>query len=326
MEDKIDYESDALKTKTFPNEIDEGEKNGVEWSLTVQKEEGSSVNAQKMSFEWKFKWEEPEENVIGLKGTLMIYLWNKDRYIWTGPYEFDIELIFNDLSITHSFELEPIYEKKVFLVVEGRQIEIDKKVSCPVCGKNFANTSRMNTHLYASHGVACVICKDGNYRSTKAIYKHMKKKVFLVVEGRNIEIDKKILSKNSTYFADLFNSDRTEFPIENVTYSEMKQLLRILDPEPQVPNVSRFPAILQLAKTFKIPSVRLFIEFYLMLYDEMPLKEKIEMADKFGMNNLLEQCFNAIKSIDEVKELVTNMELSEGVKAKLFDKCISLSK
>ncbi|PIC52716.1 hypothetical protein B9Z55_002707 [Caenorhabditis nigoni] len=135
-----------------------------------------------------------------------------------------------------------------------------------------------------------------------------------------------ILLKNSTYFADFLNSDRTEFPIENVTYSEMKQLLRILNPEAQVPNVSRFPAILQLAETFNIPSIRLFIEFYLMLYDEMPIKEKIEMADKFGMNNLPEQCCNALKSIDEVKELVTNMELSEGVKAKLFDKCISLSK
>ncbi|PIC52715.1 hypothetical protein B9Z55_002706 [Caenorhabditis nigoni] len=102
-----------------------------------------------MSFEWKFEWEEPEEKVIDLKGTLMIYLWNKGRYIWTGPYEFDIDLIFNDSSITvrkelemdmdqcystigqfwfkHSFELEPIYEKKVFLVVEGRKIEIDKR-------------------------------------------------------------------------------------------------------------------------------------------------------------------------------------------------------
>ncbi|UMM14097.1 hypothetical protein L5515_002052 [Caenorhabditis briggsae] len=168
----------------------------------------------------------------------------KNRYIWTGPYEFDIESIFSGTSITvrkeletnmdqcystdgqfwfkHSFELEPIYEKKVFLVVEGR----------------------------------------------------------------NIEIDKNTLSKNSTYFADLLNSDRTEFPIENVICSEMKQILRILDSEPQVPNVFRFPAILQLAENFKIPSVRLFIEFYLMLYDEMPLKEKIEMADKFGMNNL----------------------------------------
>ncbi|CAO4362351.1 unnamed protein product [Caenorhabditis nigoni] len=143
-----------------------------------------------MSFEWKFEWEEPEEKVIGLKGTLMIYLWNKDRNIWTGSYEFDIDFIFLEKSISHSFELEPIYEKKVFLVVEERKIEIDIKVPCRHCDLSFSNMSNMNKHSIRVHGIKCEHCPELLFFSHREYHDHMSVQHRLVGQRQKFVIQK----------------------------------------------------------------------------------------------------------------------------------------
>lgn len=238
-----------------------------------------------MIFEWKFEWAElrNQYNVLGWKGTLMIYLWNKDRYIWTGPNEFDVEFFGTEATVQkelernmspcysvdgqfwfkHSFELEPIYEKKTVLIVEGRRIKINKK----------------------------------------------------------------ILSKNSKYFAELLNNEKSEFPIENVGYDDMKQLLGIFQAESRVRCAKSFRKVLELADHFQLlPSVRLFLEFHLLICNEHSLKEKIELADTFKMDQLLEQSLNQLDSSSDIPRLVGTSQLSEGVKSKLFDKMVSFSK
>ena len=122
--------------------------------LRIEKEQSSTAGLQKMKFVWNFDWEElrNQYRVLGWRGTLMIYLWNKDRYIWTGPHEFDVQFFGTEFTIQkelernmdqcystdggfwfkHSFELEPIFQKRVALIVEGREIKINKKVRASV--------------------------------------------------------------------------------------------------------------------------------------------------------------------------------------------------
>ncbi|EFP02728.1 hypothetical protein GCK72_001939 [Caenorhabditis remanei] len=284
MDDTLDYESIALKTNQFPKDVDRGDESGLEWYLRIEKEQSSTAGLQKMKFVWNFDWEElrNQYRVLGWRGTLMIYLWNKDRYIWTGPHEFDVQFFGTEFTIQkelernmdqcystdggfwfkHSFELEPIFQKRVALIVEGREIKINKK----------------------------------------------------------------ILIKNSTYFAELLNNEKTEIPIPTANYNDMKQLLGMFHTEPHVPRASCFSNVLQLAEEYKLPSVRMFLEFHLLINNDMSLNEKIEIADKYKMDQLFKQCIDSLTSIEDVKQLVENSNFTEGVKSKLFDRMMLFPK
>ena len=121
----------------------------------------------------------------------------------------------------------------------------------------------------------------------------------------------------------------------------MKQLLGMFHTEPHVPrgsgffhasrnksffSASCFSNVLQLAEEYKLPSVRMFLEFHLLINNDMSLNEKIEIADKYKMDQLFKQCIDSLTSIEDVKQLVENSNFTEGVKSKLFDRMMLFPK
>ncbi|CAP20815.1 Protein CBG24137 [Caenorhabditis briggsae] len=132
----------------------------------------------------------------------------------------------------------------------------------------------------------------------------------LVVEGKEIHVNKAFFSMRSDYFKVLFSNNFKEgslLEIKEVSYDDFKLLCNSFSdpqfPDPQFTNDGTVEKLLKLARQFLLPSVTETVEHHLLHFSKIGFLKMIWLADEFKMSKLLEKCIRELDSLEKVKKL-----------------------
>ncbi|KAF1764049.1 hypothetical protein GCK72_003995 [Caenorhabditis remanei] len=159
-----------------------------------------------------------------------------------------------------------------------------------------------------------------------------KNDAILEVDGLKLSVNKAFLSYHSDFFCALFSSNfkegnMNEIPIKDVSYDEIGLLLSTINPKPTFPNDKTVPKILELADRFLVPSAIYHVEYHLLNNTKIENEKLLWMADRYGMEELLEKMIKELDSIQKAKQLKASdgyEELSDKAKAKILDKIMTI--
>ncbi|CAO4367057.1 unnamed protein product [Caenorhabditis nigoni] len=159
-----------------------------------------------------------------------------------------------------------------------------------------------------------------------------KNDAILEVDGMQLHVNRSFLSYHSDYFTALFSSNFKEgkmevVPIKDMTYGDIGLLLSTIYPKTVFPNDKSVPKLLELADRFMIPSAIHHVEYYLLKNTKIDNEKLMWMADRYGMELLLEKMIKELDSVVKAKKLKASsdyMELSDKTKAKILDKIMTI--
>ncbi|CAI2352795.1 unnamed protein product [Caenorhabditis sp. 36 PRJEB53466] len=282
-------------------------KNGLKWTWKVSTEVSWNEITKKLDnyvyMSWAFNWDElrNEKGVEGLKGIISVKAFDiMPNYLFTRDF---------DVVLTRS----GAWLHRRFHTVEGSHT--------PGYCFRFNHSFTFEPFL-----------KSDNSLVFENIFAPSEfSDVALLIEGQKIHVNKAMLSIHSSFFRALFNSDFkeksiTEIPIEDVAYEEFATLLSLIYPIPVMPNPDNVADLLKLSDRFTMASVRKIAEPMLSATEHVKFCEMFSLADKYGMETLVKQCTDYLKSHDEIKELSKSShfkELSDATKLLIFERSLS---
>lgn len=144
----------------------------------------------------------------------------------------------------------------------------------------------------------------------------------LMVDGKKLHVNKTLLSLHSTHFKKLFQSEGDQLPVDNISYEDFALLISTIQPNPIYPNHFTAEKILELAVRFRIPAATALVENQLVNYSSFSHGKLLLIADKYGLERLLDQQVRKIYTKEVAEELKTCAEfpqLSDNAKAKVAD-------
>ncbi|EFP13043.1 hypothetical protein CRE_06835 [Caenorhabditis remanei] len=156
--------------------------------------------------------------------------------------------------------------------------------------------------------------------------------VILKIEDKTLHVNKAFLSMHSEYFRALFSENykegnMDEIEIKEISYLDMCLLLGTIYPDTIFPVDSTVDQLLELADRFMMPCVIRHVEHHLFNCSKIGKEKILCIADKFGMEKLLDKTIKEISSVQEAKLLKTCeecKELSENTKLKLYHKLMEI--
>ncbi|PIC48473.1 hypothetical protein B9Z55_007429 [Caenorhabditis nigoni] len=118
--------------------------------------------------------------------------------------------------------------------------------------------------------------------------------VILKVENRKFYVSKLYLSSHSPYFATLFlgqfqESGKSEIELKDVSPEDMQFFLEVIYAEDAVDD-STVEKILRIADMYETPVAIKKCEKYLINESKMELRKKLELAEKYRLEELKKEC------------------------------------
>ncbi|ULU07969.1 hypothetical protein L3Y34_019195 [Caenorhabditis briggsae] len=151
--------------------------------------------------------------------------------------------------------------------------------------------------------------------------------VALVIDEQKFHVSKLFLSSQSPYFANLFsrNSGKSEIKLSTSNPQNLQFFLELLYGEPG-PDEETVEGILSIADMYNTPTIIKKCEEYLLEKSYKPLKEKLQMAGKYKLEELRKRCMTRIQSVSDVKSVAVEdpVEMDHDLLADLFQKILSL--
>ncbi|KAF1759258.1 hypothetical protein GCK72_015722 [Caenorhabditis remanei] len=156
--------------------------------------------------------------------------------------------------------------------------------------------------------------------------------VVLVVEKKKFYVLKLFLASESSYFKSLFigsfeESKKDEISLKDVEAKYFQLFLESFYGDPVI-NDETVDGILKLADMFDAKKVLKKCEVFLIEESKKSLKEKLDLAVQFSSSKLKETCLNQIKTVNDVRSVmsVNPKEMDPDVLAFLCEKLLHLSK
>ncbi|CAL2047122.1 unnamed protein product [Caenorhabditis brenneri] len=172
--------------------------------------------------------------------------------------------------------------------------------------------------------------KPSIYEETFA--KSDKTDAILVVQGKKLHVNKALLSYHSDFFTALFDSeedsgeDPVEIHIADVEFEDFATFLSLVMHNPlkvTEPNAER---LLALGEQYQIPGSKRHVELFLIRIEKEKM-EKIRLADRYDMKDLLSNGVLQFKTAIEFKNLRKNeiyQALSDAAKAAICHRFLDL--
>ncbi|ULU08320.1 hypothetical protein L3Y34_019464 [Caenorhabditis briggsae] len=152
--------------------------------------------------------------------------------------------------------------------------------------------------------------------------------VTLKVKERKFYISKLYLSFHSPYFATLFlgrfqESEKSEIELKDVNPQDFQYYLEVLHLENAIDD-DTVQGILSVAYLFDTPKIVKKCEEFLVKESKKGLKEKLEMAGSYRLEELKKMCLNQIKSKADISSVIPAdpMEMDPKILAELFKKAL----
>ncbi|CAO4367278.1 unnamed protein product [Caenorhabditis nigoni] len=241
---------------------------------------GYADDSPRINFTWNFNWEElKNQGVYRIAGELTIIF----------PAEKDWHPVRVDIDWTDT-------NQTVLMTIGG-----------PSCLANFE-------YFLTAHSFKLAppekICFDEIFAASD------KTDVVLVVEGKNLNVNKAFLTFHSDYFSTLFSSNfkegqMNEIELKEVSYKDFALFLSIFSPNPQFPNDDTVEKLLELARQFQVPAVIRIVEHHLLTISKIEHGIMLWLADEYGMPQLLKKCISQITSAEMAKQLKMSPEFKE---------------
>ncbi|CAI2352647.1 unnamed protein product [Caenorhabditis sp. 36 PRJEB53466] len=295
--------SDAIKVESEKDQrIQKGSKNGLHWKCRFSIDESAAPKPEKHVYlSWKFEWDglKKKKGIEGFEGEIIVYKYVGMNY---QPVRFDVEL-------TRSGQL---IEKRIGSIHELRT---------------------GNNQFWFKFDFELRPVRPEVHRKELADYFKPSEltDAIIRVEGNDLHVNRAFLSVHSEYFREKFmpkfkeNAVQT-LSVEHVEYEDFARLLATIYPDPVHPTVESSPKLLELAVRFMMPMVTRLVEQFLIRNEEMEMSEKIVLADKFELKQLLDQCLGLLTSQKNVKKFCRGPfyeSLSDSTKLKLFAHLLS---
>ncbi|UMM19872.1 hypothetical protein L5515_015298 [Caenorhabditis briggsae] len=181
-------------------------------------------------------------------------------------------------------------------------------------------------------GVLSIITVTGKVLSKvmkSALGKSEDRLTVLVVENVKFHVSKLFLARQSSYFKSLLLGNFAEAKQSEVTLSsansiDFQNYLEVLHGEPAIDD-DTVNGILNLADMYDTPTVVRQCEKFLIEKSVKLLKQKLELSKKYNFKNLKNKCLSEIKSIDDIRSVLSAdvSQMDPSVLASLLQKSIS---
>ncbi|UMM20413.1 hypothetical protein L5515_015696 [Caenorhabditis briggsae] len=152
--------------------------------------------------------------------------------------------------------------------------------------------------------------------------------VTLKVKERKFYISKLYLSSYSPYFATLFlgrfqESEKSEIELKDVNPQDFQYYLEVLHLENGIDD-DTVQGILSVADMFDTPKIVKKCEEFLVKESKKGLKEKLEMAGSYRLEELKKMCLNQIKSRADIRSVISEdpSEMDPKILAELLKKSL----
>ncbi|CAP21339.1 Protein CBG24810 [Caenorhabditis briggsae] len=152
--------------------------------------------------------------------------------------------------------------------------------------------------------------------------------VTLKVKERKFYISKLYLSSHSPYFATLFlgrfqESEKSEIELKDVNPQDFQYYLEVLHLENGIDD-DTVQGILSVADMFDTPKIVKKCEEFLVKESKKGLKEKLEMAGSYRLEELKKMCLNQIKSRADINSVISEdpSEMDPKILAELLKKSL----
>ncbi|KAF1750199.1 hypothetical protein GCK72_016746 [Caenorhabditis remanei] len=149
--------------------------------------------------------------------------------------------------------------------------------------------------------------------------------IVLVVRDRKFYTSKLFLGFQSSYFKSLLLGDfaesrQSEVVLKNINPDDFQNFLELIHGE------SPIDGVLHLAVLYDSPTAIKRCEEFLVKESKKTLKVKLELSTRYNLKVLKEKCMSEIKSIDDIRSLVSGNidEMDSSLSKELFKKCISM--
>ncbi|PIC48499.1 hypothetical protein B9Z55_007448 [Caenorhabditis nigoni] len=198
--------------------------------------------------------------------------------------------------------------------------------------KTEINDSYFNHTVRYDYTLIPIISKTDNELYDEMFLPSDKNDAILEVDGMQLHVNRSFLSYHSDFFSALFSSNFKEgqmevIPVKDVTYEDIGLLLSTIYPKTLFPNDETVPKLLELADRFMIPSAIHHVEYHLLNNTKIDNEKLLCMADRYGMDLLLEKMIKELDTVAKAKKLKAlsdYMELSDKTKGKILDKVMMI--
>ncbi|CAI2352650.1 unnamed protein product [Caenorhabditis sp. 36 PRJEB53466] len=184
--------------------------------------------------------------------------------------------------------------------------------------------------------IECIVTpiykKKEDLRVTTNFYESYMTNCTLLVGGREMHVNKMFISLHSDFFFNLFSSDvqdcsLDEILIDGVNPDDFARLLSAVYPNPVLPTAETAPTLLKLAHQFKMRGVIKMLRPLMICNKTLEIGEKIALAERYELEELLEHCIGSLKTANDVKKLKNAPEyekFSDSTKIKILDRILTV--
>ncbi|PIC48767.1 hypothetical protein B9Z55_007623 [Caenorhabditis nigoni] len=155
--------------------------------------------------------------------------------------------------------------------------------------------------------------------------------VILKINEHKFYVSKLYLSSHSPYFSTLFlgkvqESGKSEIELKGVDPQDFQCYLEVLHLENAIDG-NTVQGILSVADKFDTPKVVKKCEEFLIKESKKRLKEKLELAGRYRLEELKKQCLDQIKSKEDILSVIPEdpMKMDHDVAVKLLQKSLDFN-
>ncbi|CCD61289.1 BTB domain-containing protein [Caenorhabditis elegans] len=154
--------------------------------------------------------------------------------------------------------------------------------------------------------------------------------VVLAVEDKKFFVLRKFLASHSSYFKSLLlgtfaEADKSEIKHEAINSIDFQNFLEVLYGEPVIDD-DDVEGILHLAHMYDVPVAIRKCEEFLIEKSEKSMRDQLEIAKKYQLDNLKKSCLSKVNTVEEIKAaLMCDLaDMDPTVVAALFRKSLAL--
>ncbi|CAO4364616.1 unnamed protein product [Caenorhabditis nigoni] len=155
--------------------------------------------------------------------------------------------------------------------------------------------------------------------------------IVLIVGGTKFYVSKLYLASQSSYFDSLLfgnfeESKKSEITLSDVKADDFQNFLELLYGESSI-DESTVEGVIHLSDMYDAKLAIRKCEKFLMKYSEKSLKEKLELAFKYNLKKLKDDCLSKISSSSDIRSVLSydSSEMDPALVLDLLQKAISLN-
>uniref|UniRef100_A0A1I7TDB1 BTB domain-containing protein n=1 Tax=Caenorhabditis tropicalis TaxID=1561998 RepID=A0A1I7TDB1_9PELO len=179
------------------------------------------------------------------------------------------------------------------------------------------------------------------------VYGHRKRKIInysiehprfsngiLVIENREIHVNKQILAMHSKFFYALFfgefnDKEKKITEIRDVSYDEFLIFLDFIHPTGRKIEEEFVEDLLKLADLFLADRILDYCEEFLIKTETMDMAKKLVWSERYSLSASMNHCLKSFKTMDmfiQLKKSEYYQEISDDVKSSLLERAFQLHK